>query len=100
MSQVTVLLPGREEIALTEATAPLDAQAIEHLGGKLASPKSRKPLYKVLSVPSHPILFSSSQQIRKTTAPHQPFQSPNIIIIRLQPSIHSANTQHSLPIIS
>lgn len=35
MSQVTVLLPGREEIALTEATAPLQAQAIEHLEGNL-----------------------------------------------------------------
>lgn len=34
MSQATVLLPGKEEIALPEATAPLQAQATEYVEGK------------------------------------------------------------------
>jgi hypothetical protein len=44
MSKSTALLPGREEIALTEATAPLTAKAIEYVEGKLP-PQRRKKLY-------------------------------------------------------
>jgi hypothetical protein len=95
--------PGREEITLTRGpTAPLEAQAIDTpIKGNLSPQRVRKAVYKEVLVPSHPILFSSSSsQQHQQTAPH-PVQ-PNIIIIRLQPSILSAthSQQHSLLIIS